>query len=403
MMGEVFSQRILVEVSPGTYNVPPLGYGGCERVIFGLSKAISKERKVVIVDFNHNTSKSTIEGLEIYRLRNPFRLERSSGLALYTWNAVFSAIVLFFSILREPSKHRRIILHFHNGAQFSIFWILKKVFLKKAPITSIFSLHSPRWMNPESIQWWQRIFAVPTELFAISHAGLSTFESEAVRKQILTNYRACKNNFVLLNGVDVDFFDRSKYNQIPDSFGVLYGARIKRQKDQVSVVRAMAHVVKEEPRASLLLLGDPEDPSYYEELKKEISQLGLDNNIKVSPSVSIVELNKIRARFPIHLVYSTYTGFDVAIGETLSFGVGCIFSDIPTLKGIAENEVNCLLVKPEEPKVLGHSILSLMKYPDKVAHLAFNARITAFEKLSWSVLSRNFLSQVDMIPNGDDT
>lgn len=359
-------------------------------MIFGLSKALSGKVRVAIVDFGPKSSNKLVCGIPILVLPNRLRFERNRGLFLYNWNALTSAFLLFLSILKGELPRRRIMLHFHNGTQFSIFWILQRLFLRSPRLSCVYSHHSPKWVDPALIPLWQRVFAVANELFSMKHADFVTFESAAVTKGISKVWRLPPRYMILPNGVDVNVFDKNRYNVAEESFSVFYGARIRRQKDQLTVVRAMAIVLQVEPRARLLLLGEPEELDYYDVVRKEVLRLGLDGFVEFHPSVSISNLNEIRAKYPIHLIYSCFAGFDVSLGETLSFGVPCVVSDIGPIKGIAVDGVNCLLVPPHNAEALATALIQLLQDPNLRTRLGKGARLIAEERLSWTSLSQSF-------------
>lgn len=360
-------------------------------MIFGLSKALSGRVRVVIVDFGSKSSSKLVDSIPILVLSNRLRFERNRGLFLGNWNALTSAFLLFLSMLKGELPRRRIVLHFHHGAQFSIFWILQRLFLGSPRLNCVYSHHSPRWMDPTLIPLWQRVFAVASELFSIKHADFVTFESAAVTKGISKVWRLPPRYMILPNGVDVNIFDKNRFNVAEESFSLFYGARIKRQKDQLTVVRAMAIVLQVEPRARLLLLGDPEELDYYDVVRKEVLRLGLDGFVEFHPSVSIEKFNHIRAKYPVHLIYSCFTGLDVSLGETLSLGVACILSNIPPVNGIAIDGVNCLLIPPHNVEALATAMIKLLQDPDLRKCLGKGARLTAEEQLSWTGLSSNFI------------
>ena len=362
---------------------------------FGLAKSISSHVNAMVLDFDRSDSTTYIDGVKCVAIRNPFKLYKTRGLSVYSWNAFTSALILFRFVVRHKWYKKHLVLHFHNGLQFASFTVLDHAFLRRKNLRYVYSHHSPRWMDSRLISIWEKVLAVPTELYALTHAALATFESEAILDSMSKFWKIPKNSIVLPNGVDSDYFKRDNYSEKVEPYGILYAARIKRQKDQLTVVRAFKEVVLQEPKARLLLLGDPEDLGYYKSVKSEVRRLGLSGKVQFNRSVDITSLNKTRARFQIHLVYSSYTGFDVAVGETLSFGAACVFSDIPTLKGIARHRVNCLLVPPASADALASALLYLLRNPAEIPLLGEMARKTAEDALSWKVLSRDFLLALD--------
>lgn len=387
----------LIEISTGNYNVPPVGYGGAERATFGLAKAMSKRFSVKVIDFDRQPNLTTREGVTVLTLRNRLKLRNQSGLFGSSLNGVTSAFFLFIHSLRLGLFRRKDLLHFHSGVQFSVYFTLMRCFVRNRQQAFCYTLHSPRWMKPSEIPFFLRIFAVPTELLSLQKANLVTFESNAVATS-LSKIRPLPARYVILpNGVDTDFFSKENYLADVDHFGILYAANFKRQKDQLTVLKAMARVLREEPRATLLMIGDPVDPSYYREVKKEVNALKLDAAVSILPAMSISKLNIERAKRPIHLVYSSYTGFDVAVGETMSFSVACVFSDIPTLSGVAVDGENCVLVPPGNEVILSQRLLELLRNPRFATRLARQARTDAVTLLGWSNLSGKFLEGVESL------
>lgn len=390
-------KRIFAEVSAGTFGFPPRGYGGGERFAFGLAKALSEKLRAIIIDFGGYYENGVSEGVRIVRLRNPLRLEKGYGLLVYSWNAFTASVTLVLALVKGEIRLDRPILYFYNGLEYSIFRHLQVALLPNLQPVYVFRLQSPKWMDVSLLAWWHKALAIPTELYAISTADIAIFESEAVRDSVRRYCRIPTRYFVFPNAVDTDVFCKERYISRSKPNRILYAARIKRQKNQLAVVRAMATVVKEEPNAKLLLLGDPDEIDYYRKIRYAVSRLGIESDVEFHPSVTVEELNMIRAEYPIHIIYSDYTGFDVAVGETLAMAAACIFSDIPALRGFVEDGVNCILVPPNNADRLARVMIELLRNPARVRQLSEEARRTAISRLSWKVLANNFLDYVNQL------
>jgi len=392
------NKRPILIVHPGINVFPPSGYGGGERFAYGLAKLLAKNGfNVMTLDFGVQESITIRDGIRLVRLRRRFYMRNLKGLVSYM-NAIFSMCNLLLYLSKKRSSFENPVLYFHGGLEYAIVRRCIKLFIPGINPAYVFRLQSPRWMNPNLLKFWEKILAIPTELFAVTSADLVLFESEAVRSSLRKFWKEPKNSIVIPNAVDTEFFDREKYKSKMVSSGILYAAMIKPQKDQLTVVRAMAKVIRERPDAKLMLVGDAQDQHYYKEVRREVVSLGLSGCVDFVPSTSIENLNRIRSKFPIHLVYSSYTGFDVAVGETMAFGVACIFSRIPTLDGIAKDGINCLLVEPKNDEALAQAILKLLNNGNLIEVLGKNARKSAMELLSWDAFSEilvNEFSQFD--------
>ena len=386
---------LLMLVNPGAFEFPPRGYGGGERFTLQVARAMGRLMKVTVIDFGAEAKSLEAGGVPVVRVRTRLRLRANMKFSHYTWNAVVTSWSLFHEVLARRWKQEPRFIYFHNSVQFSIFRRMQKAFMPRLDLTYIFRLQSPNWMNYQMVPWWKRVLAVPTELYATRSADVVLFESDVVRQSIERHWKVSRNSLVVPNTVDLDYFSRPRWGRVMYPFGVFYGARIKRQKNQLAVVRAFREVVDHEPRAVLLLMGDAEEKDYLMEVKNEVIKLKLPSRVTFKPSGTIEELNRERAKYPIHIVYSNYTGFDVAVGETMSMGGATIFSDIPTLRGIAKHEFNCLLVPPNDPERLAQSILKLLTNSDFAESLGQKARETASEQLSFGRYLVDFISSLE--------
>jgi glycosyltransferase involved in cell wall biosynthesis len=360
-----------------------------------LARALSKHVSVCIIDPSSHKEHFVIDGVEVIRLPNHIALPKGFGLARYTWNAVTFAWRFFILCLSGETVLDDSVVHFHNGAQMMVFWLLQHIFIRRARVKYVYSLHSPKWMNPSIIPIWQLILAVPTELSCLRNSHLVTFESDVIRRNLSTRGYSPRNWVLLPFGVDTRFFNPQRYNVIAEPKTILYAANIKRQKNQLDVIRAMSKVVDREPTAKLLLVGGVEESAYLKEIEKEVARLDLGQNVIITGPMHIENLNRLRLRSALNLVYSSYTGFDIAVGELFSLGCPTILSSLPTLEGIAENDVNCILVSPDNPDELAGAILRTFGNQDNLSRIGKNARITAEEKLNVEVQANRIISAIE--------
>ncbi|MEM0118739.1 MAG: glycosyltransferase family 4 protein [Conexivisphaerales archaeon] len=378
----------MVVVHSRKHVFPPKGYGGGERFAYGLAKAMSVFHNVVLIHFGDKWQTNWQDGVKIITLQNRLYIRARNGRLVSYFNALTSMLELLFAFAIGRLYISKPILYFHGGLEYSVFQRLQMLILPRLKPVYVFRLQSPRSMDPSLLSGWEKILAVPTELYAVTSADLVIFESDAIKQSLSKFWREPRRSLVIPNAVDTEFFDRSRYNNNEMcKMGIFYGASIKRQKNQLGVVRAMAKVVAEESRAKLLLLGDPQELDYFEQVRKEVTRLGLERNVIFLSSTSIDVLNRIRVVYPIHVIYSTYTGFDVTVGETLALGATCVFSDTPPLKGIVKNNVDCVLVPPENPDALSKALIDLLRNEAKSRNLSRAARRTAETKLSFNAFA----------------
>jgi glycosyltransferase involved in cell wall biosynthesis len=94
-------------------------------------------------------------------------------------------------------------------------------------------------------------------------------------------------------------------------------------------------------------------------------------------------------------VFSHYTGFDVALGETLSLGCATIVSNIPTIKGLLTHRKDCMIVDAHDVVGLAKTILEIVENEELRMSLSNNARAIACCKLDWRVLAKKLSHRLE--------
>jgi glycosyltransferase involved in cell wall biosynthesis len=185
----------------------------------------------------------------------------------------------------------------------------------------------------------------------------------------------------------------------PNGETVLYAARFSEQKNQLLVVSAAHKVIGRNPRVRFLFVGGTENRHYLRRVREKVAKLGLSSYVTILQEVSFEQLNEIRARCGIHLVFSQYTGFDVALAETLAFGRATVLSNLPTIRGLVCNRVHALLVEPHDDAALADAIVDLTNNRELRTMLSTNAKRLVAELLDWRVLAKEFVQTLERIPD----
>jgi len=383
------NRLIIAEVGTGIYAIPPKSYGAGERTIFYLSCAMKKQgNRVIIIDFvkGFKYAEENVSGMTIFRIPFPYKIPIRISTALYYLNSLLSMLLFLPFYVKLRKKWCFQVIHFHMPLQTIAFRLFQLIVGKKEAL--VFTLHSPRWMDPSLFKPIEKAIAYFTDLLAVKLADLVVFESNIVRTNIVVRTRIpLSKTLVIYNGVDTQYFDPLRWGAIPDPNTVLYAARICKQKNQLEVIKAIPLVISKNPKARFLFVGPIEDKDYYLECLKKIRELGITRFVKFFPPVDIETLNRLRVRCGINLVFSRYTGFDVALGETLSLGCATIVCNIPVIREVLTHEKDCMIVNERDTVVLAKTILRLMQDENFRKYISNNARTTASYKLDWNILA----------------
>lgn len=390
----------IIEVSSGTYHIPPRGYGGAERVAFNISRALLRQgHGGLVLDFNKGWKSKTdrIDGVTIYRVGFPVQIPRQISRLIYMVNAILFSLSLIAHYVKVKQVFPSIdALHFHNPFQSITFRLVRPLLFPRVKL--IYTPHSPRWMIPEKFTLLERILARIIELPAMRLADLVTFESPIIQKNVfsLVNLSAQKV-LILYNGVDTEEFDPTKYDIEPEPHAILYAARISEQKNQLEILDALPMVISKHPTINFLFVGGVESKEYYQRVAEKVKHLQIEQNVKFLGAVTMESLKKLYARCGIHLIASQYTGFDVTLGESLAFGRALIVSNIPTVREVVTDKEDCLLVDPHDAMGLANGMLTLIEDEALRKRLSANARRLAIQRLDWNKLVKTLVTTLSDI------
>jgi glycosyltransferase involved in cell wall biosynthesis len=152
------------------------------------------------------------------------------------------------------------------------------------------------------------------------------------------------------------------------------------------LVEAMAEVCTLEPKAHLVIMGNPNPDS---KLPDRISQLGLSKAIRFAGPVSLEEMVKLYNQAQISVVPSLYEGFSLPAIEAMACGVPMVATDggaLPEVTGIDGETV--LRARAGDPLDLAKKILKLFDSPILREELSINARERVANLYSWTVTAK---------------
>lgn len=157
--------------------------------------------------------------------------------------------------------------------------------------------------------------------------------------------------------VDID----AKPADIPGTAGarIVCVANFRPQKDHLTLVRAMAHVVRQAPEAHLLLVGIPGDSSYRNLVTEEIEKHGLGKHVTWLGERKDV-LSILRA-CDIGVLSSTSEGLPLALIEYGIAGLAAVATDVGQCGQVLDYGRAGILVAPRAPESLAGSLSTLLQ------------------------------------------
>ena len=211
--------------------------------------------------------------------------------------------------------------------------------------------------------------------------------SEPVREHLIYDLKVDEKDIdVINNGIDLEKFKKpviEPKENLKARLGLRPGpvigivARLSDVKGHAYLIQAMDKVLKVNPKAQLLIVGEGKTE---QELVNLVRGLGIENNVKFIPSVGSTK--DVLDAMDIFVMPSLKEGLGLALMEAMASGLAVIGSDIGGISTLIKNEYSGLLVVPKDIDGLVKAILSLLSDEAKRKMLGSNAQ--AFISKSFS-------------------
>ncbi len=197
-------------------------------------------------------------------------------------------------------------------------------------------------------------------------------------------YQVNKNIHIIPTGIEIDrFFDenidqkkleklRKKLKLDKDAFNIIYVGRLAEEKNVVLLIDGHKEIVKKNPNANLIIVGDGPDIDAYKERTKK---LGLDKNIIFTGKVPWEEVPYYYHLGKVFATASTSETQGLTVIEAMAAGVAPICIDDESFRNTVIDDLNgkIFFTKEEYIKI----VLNLMQDEQKLNQLRSQARINA--------------------------
>ena len=158
---------------------------------------------------------------------------------------------------------------------------------------------------------------------------------------------------VIYNGIDIKKFDLPK--EPHDIFTVGMVARFSKQKDQMTLIKAIEYLIKEKKeKINLLLMG-------VGKTRKKCEKYIIENNL--SEHIKIIEGNfkDLIVKTDLFVLATHYEGLPLVLCEAMASHTPIIATNVPGVNEIIINNKTGLLVKENDVYDLANNILKMKK------------------------------------------
>jgi glycosyltransferase involved in cell wall biosynthesis len=213
--------------------------------------------------------------------------------------------------------------------------------------------------------------------------------SEGVRGYMVSIGFDPAKTIAIPNGIDLQRFERADtvaWSQRESAVTMV--ARFASQKDQLTLVRAMAELRDAHGTAPVLHLLGGGKAQHRARVEREVSALQLQSQVHLMGHCADVPGFLISQR--IFVLSTHFEGMPLALIEAMAAGCACIGSDVPGVKEVIEHERTGLLVPPGDPQALAQAVLRLLRDDPLAAQLARAARQQALEHHGMDLMLRRY-------------
>jgi len=189
-----------------------------------------------------------------------------------------------------------------------------------------------------------------------------------------------ENISVLPMGVDLKNTFRPMVNTARHENRLLFVGRLVEKKGVTHALEAVAILKKSIPDIELLVVGDgPELPA----LQQKITQLGLEQNVKLAGSVRNTDLPGLYSSAAVFVMPAVVDsrgdqeGFGLVLVEAMGCGCAVVASDLPPIRDIVQHGQHGLLTEPGDAKDLADKIRKLLQDRELRTRLATKGRESA--------------------------
>jgi len=154
---------------------------------------------------------------------------------------------------------------------------------------------------------------------------------------------------------------------------VLFVGTNMQRKGIITLLNAANDILMHVPECNFMIVGKDKFLSKYKKIARKNDVIA---KMKFLGHRSQNELYSIYQQASIFVLPSLTEAFGVVILEAIAAGAVPVASNVGGIPEIIQDEVNGLLVPPDNPEALARAIIRLLKNPDLIEKLRSNGRLT---------------------------
>ncbi len=215
---------------------------------------------------------------------------------------------------------------------------------------------------------------------------VETCVCEAVREFTIQKARIRPEKLVtILNGIDVEQYDlnidtgdKKKELGVDSNYPILgVAGRLHEQKGHVYLLKAMPWIIREHPKAVLLVAGDG---PLRRKLENLCSKLLIDTKIKF---LGIrYDIKEIMSMVDVFILPSLWEGMPNVLLEAMALGRAIVATRVGGVEELIDDGASGILVAPGDEEQLAEAIIGILARPNGGGVLGREARKEVSRKFS---------------------
>ncbi|MFC2081634.1 glycosyltransferase family 4 protein [Candidatus Bipolaricaulota bacterium] len=265
-------------------------------------------------------------------------------------------------LVRLMRRERFDIVHVHTPIAAVLGRVAAK--LARVPVV-IYTVHG-FYFHERMSAWKRRLIIWVERLLGRQCTDLLLTVSKEDRDTAVAERIARADRVVWIGGgVDVDAFECDKRVSLPEEFGIRpsqqvvgFIGRIVREKGVIELVRAMQLVLKQQPEALLLIvgetLGSDRDRGTRHALRQQIEEHGMADKVRFTGFRD--DAARLIGGMDVFVLPSHREGLPQSILEAMASGVPVVATDIRGCREEVVDGETGFLVPVNDPDALAHAI-----------------------------------------------
>lgn len=237
----------------------------------------------------------------------------------------------------------------------------------------------PRYSPKSKIsRWFRNILVYFSKYCMVQNQLQAQYFPKFMRKKIV----------VFSNPISDNILKHEKRFKSEKIKNIVAVGRLEEQKNYYMLIDAFSKVEKNKGNLTLNIYGEG---SKYEELKRYIKDIGMENNIFLCGRCNNVGV--VLEQSDLFILSSIAEGMPNSLMEAMAVGLPCISTDCPTGPAdLIDNNINGYLIPINDSDALINSMLDLIENPYKARVMGVNARDKIINNYSASISSAKLMS-----------